>query len=166
MPRAAPSPRRLLRAAALGLAAAACPHAAAHYSPRTALADDTSWHADAVVQGQPRGAGAASRALVRSCGVLDPPPDRVAADELILKEGLARVPPSFAVTIPVKFHVICAGATGRLSAGAVAAQLAVLNAAYAGEARGADGRPGGGSDTGAWRRVNNRPLHLRAHAVS
>jgi hypothetical protein len=161
MPRAAPSPRRLLRAAALGLAAAACPHAAAHshHPRRTALADDTSWHADAAVQGQPRGAGAASRALVRSCGVLDPPPDRVAADELILKEGLARVPPSFAVTLPVKFHVICAGASGRLSAAAVAAQLAVLNAAYAGEARGADGRPGGGSDTGAWRVRVNRPLH-------
>ncbi len=83
------------------------------------------------------------------CGVLDPPPDRVAADEVLLREAMARVPAAFNVTIPVKFHVLHAGAAGKVAASAVAAQMDALNVAYSGQARRADGTPGGGANTGA-----------------
>jgi hypothetical protein len=140
---AAPSARRLLAVAAVSLVAF-CPAALAHAPPPPPV----------VVQGRVRdgsgGATATARQhVVRACGVLDPPPARVAADELVLRDALVRVPTNFAVTIPIKFHVICSGQQGLLSAAAVTAQIAVLSSAYAGLARRADGTPGGGADTGA-----------------
>ncbi|MFF0521943.1 zinc metalloprotease [Actinomadura nitritigenes] len=43
-----------------------------------------------------------------------------------------------ALVIPVRFHVLAAGRTGRLSGAAVRSQIATLNAAYSGRTGGAD----------------------------
>jgi hypothetical protein len=103
----------------------------------------------AALRGAPLDApSVAERLLPRLCGVLDPPADLVRIEEAAIRTSAARVPAAFSVLIPVAFHVMHSGATGNVSASAVAAQLAVMNAAYAGEARTADGRPGGGADTG------------------
>ena len=104
----------------------------------------------AALRGSPLPAvdAAAPRMLPRACGVLDPPADRVRIEEAAIRNAATRVPAAFALTIPVKFHCLHDAAAGNVSAAAVAAQIAALNAAYAGATRREDGRPGGGADTG------------------
>ena len=104
----------------------------------------------AALRGAPLAAvdAAAPRMPPRACGVLDPPADRVRVEEAAIRNAATRVPAAFVLTIPVKFHVLHSGEAGNVSTVAIAAQIAALNAAYAGATRREDGRPGGGTDTG------------------
>ncbi|RLL67694.1 zinc metalloprotease [Streptomyces sp. Z26] len=55
--------------------------------------------------------------------------------------GKLQLPSSADVTIPVYFHVVHDGATGKVDEAAIAAQIDVLNAAYAGEGEGNNASP-------------------------
>ncbi|QXJ21732.1 zinc metalloprotease [Actinomadura graeca] len=57
------------------------------------------------------------------------------ADETRIESGLRS---RGRLIVPVRFHVVASGRTGRLSAAAVRRQMATLNAAYAGRRGGAD----------------------------
>lgn len=80
------------------------------------------------------------RLFHRGCGTDNPTADQIAAVDALLAQ--ARVPYALAapVTIPVYWHVIHDGASGRLSAEAIDASIAVLNASYGGATGGAPTR--------------------------
>ena len=64
-------------------------------------------------------------------------PAEVARMEAELRRAAPRKVPDH-IVVPVRFHVIAAGGRGRLSAEAVAAQIATMNAVYSGGLGGAD----------------------------
>ena len=84
-------------------------------------------------------AGAASESGAASLGrggpVREPDLDQVHADLPASAKG--RAGPGFTATVPVYFHVVTDGATGRLTDPQIAAQMNVLNVTFAGGEGGA-----------------------------
>jgi hypothetical protein len=114
----------------LGVVAALSPAAPGHAGHRTVVA----------CRGGAEAAQAAVARRTAATGARDHQafgPAEVARMEAALRRAAPRKTPD-QVVVPVRFHVITAGGHGRLSAGAVSGQIAVMNAAYSGDYGGAD----------------------------
>ncbi len=97
-------------------------------------------HRVAACRGGAEGARAAAARRTAASGARDRQtlgPGEVARMEAELRRAAPlKIPDQ--VVVPVRFHVLTGGGHGRLSAKAVAGQIAVMNAAYAGDMGGAD----------------------------